>query len=236
MLQHIAIIMDGNGRWAKARHLPRAMGHKKGGEAAKNAIKYCIKNNIAYLTLYTFSSENWQRPKEEVDDLMNLFRLYMDSELDQMHENGIRLRFLGDRTPLSSDIIEKINHAEQLTVHNTRLNLNIALSYGSRQEITNAVKNIARQVEEGQILPEDVDENIVTKNLYTHDIPDPDMLIRTGGEHRISNYLLWQCAYTEFYFTDILWPEFNDQTFDAAIADFYNRERRFGRTTEEKAS
>jgi undecaprenyl diphosphate synthase len=211
-------------------------GHKKGADSAKNIIKACIHENIEYLTLYTFSSENWQRPQQEVDALMDLFRFYLEHELPEMHENGLRLRFIGDRRPLSDDIVEMIEHAEELTKDNTQLNLNMALSYGSRQEITHAAQRIAEKVARGELNSADINESLLEKELYTSDIPDPELLIRTGGEHRISNYLLWQCAYTEFYFTDILWPEFDQKAFTCALENFAQRERRFGMTKKEEIS
>lgn len=224
MIRHLAVIMDGNGRWAKSRHLPRTAGHKKGADAARAIIENCVKHKIEYLTLYAFSSENWRRPPDEVGELMNLFRFYMGKELKSLHEHGVRLRIIGDRSALSEDIQQQIADAEALTQDNTRLTLCIAMSYGSRQEITQAVKQM---IVEG-IAPEQVTEGLLEHYFYTAGIPEPDLLIRTGGEHRLSNYLLWQCAYTEFYFTDILWPDFDDTAFQNALEDFSRRERRFG--------
>lgn len=229
-MQHLAIIMDGNGRWAKARHLPRTAGHKKGAETARAVIEYCAKHDIRHLTLYTFSAENWNRPEEEVSELMNLFRFYLGKELRTLHENNIRMRFIGDLTPLSKDIQQQIEQAEALTANNTALTLCLALSYGSRQEITNATRTIAEKVQAGTIDSTTITPELFSSYLYTADIPDPDLLIRTGGEQRISNYLLWQCAYTELYFTEILWPDFGKEELEQALEDFAQRERRFGHT------
>ena len=235
MLDHLAIIMDGNGRWAESRHLPRSAGHKKGAETAANLIRECAKKQIKYLTLYTFSSENWNRPQDEVSDLMNLLRFYFDKELKSMHKNGVRLRVIGDLQKLPEDIQEKIRDSEKLTQNNTTINLNIALSYGSRQEMINALNQVVNDAKNGKIVSEGVTEDIFSNYLYTKDIPDPDLLIRTGGEHRISNFLLWQMAYTELYFTDILWPDFSLENLSEAIEDFMQRERRFGLTPHKKA-
>lgn len=231
MLTHIAIIMDGNGRWAKARNLPRAAGHKKGAESVKSVISSCIKNNVDYLTLYAFSSENWKRPEDEVNDLMNLLRFYIGKELKSLHKNGIKIVVIGERSKLPKDIRIQISDAEELTKNNKALSLQIAISYGSRQEISNAAKQIAISYKNGDISLDDINENIFKQYLYTSNIPDPDLLIRTGGDQRISNYLLWQCAYTEFYFTETLWPDFKEKDFDKAIDDFSNRERKFGKTS-----
>ncbi len=236
MLKHIAIIMDGNGRWANSKFLPRTAGHKKGAEAAKEVIIGCKESGIKYLTLYTFSSENWNRPADEVSDLMNLLAFYLEKELDNLHKNGVRVFIIGDREKLPDGIASKIENAEKLTENNKDLYLNIALSYGSRQEIARATRKLAKNVAKGRINPDEIDENTISDYLYTKDIPDPDLLIRTGGEQRISNFLLWQCAYTEFYFTDILWPNFGKKELEEAISEFNNRERRFGNTNTQKAS
>ena len=241
---HVAIIMDGNGRWAKARHLPRTMGHKKGVETTKAIVRHAGEIGLQYLTLYAFSTENWQRPDEEINDLMGMLRHYLKSETADMHKNNVRLRVVGFRDRLSQDIITMIEQAEDMTAGNTGLNLTIALDYGGRQEILNAVNQIlssplyagirmpAQGGHDGSLSITDED---IQKHLFTSDLPDPDLLIRTSGESRISNFLLWQCAYTEFYFTDILWPDFGTNDFDAAIAEYQNRDRRFG-CTESKAS
>ncbi len=229
MLSHIAVIMDGNGRWARKKTLPRTAGHKAGAESAREIIKSCVKHKIRYLTLYAFSSENWNRPEDEVKDLMGLLKFYLGKELDSLHKNGVCVKIIGDRARLSNDIREKIEKAELLTGNNSTLTLQVALSYGSRQEITHAVQAIAQKVEAGTLSSNAIDEDLFARHLYTSPLPDPDLLIRTGGEQRISNYLLWQCAYTEFYFTDTLWPDFRENDLVAAIDDFYTRERRFGR-------
>lgn len=233
MLKHIAIIMDGNGRWATARKMSRTRGHKKGSDAAKTAMESCITLGVPYLTLYAFSSENWKRPAGEVSDLMQLLRYYLDHEISNLHKNGIRLKVIGDVARLDADIRKRVEKAEALTKDNTKLFLNLALSYGSRQEISHAAAKIAADVAAGKIKPDDISEETVSTYLYTNGIPDPDLLIRTGGEERISNFLLWQCAYTEFYFTDTLWPDFNLESMKAAVEEFGRRERRFGGTSEQ---
>ena len=227
--------MDGNGRWAKARHLPRVAGHKKGAESAKAAIESCIKHKIQYLTLYAFSSENWGRPEDEVKDLMNLLRFYLDSELKNLHKNNVRLRFVGDTAKLEKDIQDKITAAEKLTENNTALTACIALSYGSRQEITNAIKAVAKAINDGTLKINELDEDTLSNYLYTKNIPDPDLLIRTGGDQRLSNFLLWQSAYTELYFTECFWPEFTEAEFTKAVEAFHSRERRFGQTSVKEA-
>lgn len=226
--QHVAIIMDGNGRWAQAQGKPRSMGHKKGAEATKRIIETCIQLDIPYLTLYTFSSENWNRSSEEIDELMNLLRFYLRNELPRFHKQNIKLRIIGDRALLASDIQEHLTKAETLTQNNTALTLNIALSYGSRQEITHAVQQLSHDILAGTLLPEDINSDCLDSYLYTHRLPDPDLLIRTGGEQRLSNFLLWQCAYTELFFTDILWPDFQPTDFEEAVNEFMQRERRYG--------
>jgi undecaprenyl diphosphate synthase len=234
-LKHIAIIMDGNGRWALARKMSRPRGHKKGAEAVKQAIEGCIELGIPYLTLYAFSSENWKRPKNEVQDLMQLLRFYLDHELDSFHKNGVCLKVIGDRQRLDKDILKRIDNAESLTANNTRLHLNIALSYGSRQEIIRAAAKLAEAVKHGFIEPDEVDDKKFSEYLYTGEIhiPDPDLLIRTGGEQRLSNFLLWQSAYTELYFTDLLWPDFTIDTLKEAAEEYHRRQRRFGATGEQ---
>ncbi|MCE3233423.1 MAG: pyrophosphate synthase [Rickettsiaceae bacterium] len=226
--QHIAIIMDGNGRWAKQRNLPRIAGHKKGADAVREAIEACKEMGVAYLTLYAFSSENWNRPAKEVDALMELLRYYLGKELKVLHKNDICLRVIGDRSQLTDDIKQEIDKAETLTRDNKSLVLTIALSYGSRQEIVYAVKNIAAEVLAGNMGIDNIDEATVSQFLYTNDIPDPDLLIRTSGEKRLSNFLLWQIAYTELFFIDILWPDFKKQHITEAVSEFTKRERRYG--------
>lgn len=221
MLKHIAIIMDGNGRWANQRNKPRLAGHKQGAEAARAAIESCGEHGIKYLTLYAFSSENWNRSPDEVSGLMELLQFYIGKELQMLKENGIRVRAIGDLSRLDDKVRAKVEKAETETADNDTLMLNIALSYGSRQEMIHAIKQIDNS--------SDITEDSFSKLLYTKDIPDPDLLIRTGGEQRISNFLLWQCAYTELYFTDTLWPDFDKGDFTKAVENFANRERRFGR-------
>lgn len=231
---HIAIIMDGNGRWAKARNMPRTAGHRKGAEAARALVENAAELGIDYVTLYAFSSENWQRPPEEVNELMELLSFFLDRETQKLHDNNVRLRVIGDRAPLSDSIRGRIESAEALTANNTRLTVVMALSYGSRQEMVRAVRTIAEQVVKGECEVGQIDEAAVSAALDTADIPDPDLLIRTGGNHRISNFLLWQMAYTELFFTDVLWPDFSTETLRSAIDDFAGRERRFGLTTEQR--
>ncbi len=224
---HVAIIMDGNGRWAKARGLPRTAGHKRGADAVKRVVKSAGSLGISYLTLFGFSSENWQRPENEVKDLMGLLRFYLESEIAELAANGVRLNVIGDRTRFPKDTVDLIAGAEALTASNTKLVLTIALSYGSRQEIVAAVKAILAENPD----PAAVDETTVTRHLFTADLPDPDLLIRTSGEQRISNFLLWQLAYTELVFTDTLWPDFGHAELEAALATYQSRERRYGAVT-----
>ena len=225
---HVAIIMDGNGRWAQQRRLPRALGHKKGVEAVERAIDGAVEAGIPYLTLYAFSSENWKRPPDEVRDLMGLLRLYLNREVKRFHKEGIKLRVIGRRYMLEDDINRLIDEAEALTKNNTRLTLVIALSYGGRDEILDATKAIATAVVEGRESLEEITEQRFMQALSTHSIPDPDLVIRTSGEKRISNFLLWQMAYSEFAFIDVLWPDFTKDHLFAALEDFYGRDRRFG--------
>ena len=227
---HIAIIIDGNGRWAKARGLPRIAGHKEGAGAVRMAIESAIKYGVRYLTLFSFSSENWKRPIDEVNDLMGLLRRYLRSEIAELHKNGVRLRVIGDRLDLSADIINLIEDCEKRTANNTTLDLIIALSYGSRNELTNAFKIIAEKIIVGDIKVDEINESTISSCLDTSDIPDPDLLIRTSGEKRVSNFLLWQLAYAELIFIDCLWPDFGEAEFENAIFEFSRRERRFGAT------
>lgn len=225
---HIAIIMDGNGRWAKSRGLPRTAGHKKGADALRRTLDNCSKSGIKYLTIYAFSSENWKRPDEEINDLMQLLQHYLHNELESLHEKKVCLRFIGDLGKLESEIREQINHAIKLTEKNNDFHLTIALSYGSRQEIVQAAQKLATQLANGKIKPEEINEELFAKNLDTAGLPELDLLIRTGGEKRLSNFLLWQSAYTEFYFSDTLWPDFDEPDLTAALNDFAKRERRYG--------
>ena len=225
---HVAIIMDGNGRWAKQRSLPRIAGHRRGAEAVRRAVTAAGEFGIAYLTLFGFSSENWKRPAGEVDDLMGLLRHYIRAEIAELHTKGVRLRVIGDRARLPGDIITLIDNAEALTAANTGLRLTIALSYGGRAEIARAARDIAAAVKSGEIAPEQVDETLFERHLLTADIPDPDLVIRTSGEQRISNFLLWQTAYSELVFIDTLWPDFGKADFEKALRDYHGRERRYG--------
>lgn len=227
--QHVAIIMDGNRRWAKKRMLPSAAGHKKGVDALRATLKACVKFGIKYLTVYAFSTENWKRDKEEVEFLMSLLAKTIVNEVPEFIENDVRLNFIGDRKSLSKEIINVLEYGENKTADCKTLNLQIAFNYGARMELTNAVKEICKKVRNGEITQEEIDENLISQNLYTASIPDPDLLIRTGGEKRISNYLLWQCAYTEIYVTDLFWPEFDERALADAILEFNSRNRRFGK-------
>ena len=227
--KHIAIIMDGNGRWAKKRGMPRTFGHKKGAENVVNITRAMKESGVKYLTLYAFSTENWQRSEDEVKALMDLLREYLDKEFKEIMDNNVKLVFIGERYMLSDDIREKIEYLEKTSKDNSDLTLCIALSYGSRHEIVNATKNIAKAYANREISLDDITFDLVSNNLYTRDIPDPDILIRTSGEQRISNYLLWQLAYTELFFTNTLWPDFNKDELMAIIEQFNNRERRYGK-------
>ncbi|MDA1089997.1 MAG: isoprenyl transferase [Proteobacteria bacterium] len=225
---HVAIIMDGNGRWAKGQGLPRTVGHQRGADAVKKAVKSAISMGVGYLTLFGFSSENWNRPENEVKDLMGLLRFYLKKEIIELNAEGVRLRVIGDRNRLDKDIVVLIENAEQLTAANSRLSLTIALSYGGRAEITAAARAIAEDIMAGRLKVEDIDEAALAGRLFTADIPDPDLLIRTSGEQRISNFLLWQMAYTELVFIETLWPEFSGEDFENAVIEYQGRERRYG--------
>ena len=225
---HIAIIMDGNRRWARSRGMPPAYGHRRGADAVKRAVEACGREGVQYLTLFAFSSENWRRPAGEVVDLMDLLRLYLRREIEELAKNDIRLRVIGDRAALAADIRSLIEEAENRTRDNRRLNVVIALNYGSRLEITEAVRRIAREVQEGGLSPDSIGEETVTAHLETAGIPDPDLLIRTSGEQRISNFLLWQLAYTELVFVPVSWPDFAEEHLQEAVREFQRRERRYG--------
>ncbi len=227
---HVAVIMDGNGRWAKARGLPRIAGHRRGVEVAREVVEAAADSGVSVLTLFGFSSENWNRPKGEIRDLMGLLRLYLRNEVGNLHKNGVRLRVVGERSALAADIVSLIEDAEALTIENTRLTLVIALNYGGRQEITTAARRVAEAVKAGLLAPEDITEAVFSDHLFLADLPDPDLLIRTSGEQRVSNFLLWQLAYTEFVFVDTYWPDFSRERFDEAVVEFQGRERRFGMT------
>ena len=230
--RHVAIIMDGNGRWALAHSLPRTEGHRRGADAVKQTIRACLDLNIDYLTLFAFSSENWKRPKAEVQTLMGLLRFYLRSEIDALIKSDIRLRVIGDRQALEQDIQKLIHFAEDRTKENSRLNLTVALNYGGRREILLAVRAMVRDATVGELDLECISEKHFEERLETHGIPDPDLLIRTSGECRLSNFLLWQCAYSELVFVETLWPDFGKEELISAIEDFNSRERRYGGTRE----
>ncbi len=228
-LQHIAIIMDGNRRWAKERNLPSAFGHKKGVDALKAAMRACDDFGVKYLTVYAFSTENWNRNPEEVAFLMDLLGVTLQNELKEMHENNVVISFIGDTTKLSEKLQKILKNAVETTKNNTGVNLQIAFNYGARDEITNAVKNICKKVQTCEISPDEITEETISQNIYTKNIPDPDLLIRTGGEMRVSNYLLWQIAYSEILVTKRYWPEFDKKALAEAIMEFQSRQRRYGK-------
>lgn len=227
-LKHVAIIMDGNRRWAKNNNLPSAVGHKKGVESLKTALKSCHKFGVKYLTVYAFSTENWNRKQEEVDFLMDLLAMTIKNELKDLHKNQVKVQFIGDLTKLNSKLQKILATAEETTIDNTGVSLQIAFNYGARDEIINATKNIAKKIQKNEINIDDINEKTFADNLYTNSIPDPDLLIRTGGEMRVSNYLLWQIAYAEIIVTPKFWPEFNEEAMAESIIEFKNRQRRFG--------
>ena len=231
--QHVAIILDGNGRWAKAKGMPRNYGHAQGSKNVEKICEEAWRMGIKYLTVYAFSTENWNRPKEEVNALMKLLRNYMKTCLKTAAKNDMKVRVIGDITKLDEDIQKRILELEEATKNNGGLNFQIAINYGSRDEITRAVRTLAEDVKEGKLMPEEVNEACIERYLDTHDIPDPDLLIRTSGEQRLSNYLLWQLAYTEFYFTDVPWPDFSKQELEKAIEQYNRRVRGYGGGKEE---
>ncbi len=226
--RHVAIIMDGNGRWAKARGLPRALGHKEGVEALRRAVEASRDLGLSHLTVFSFSTENWNRPQSEIDALFDLLRLFVRRDLARLHKDGVRIRIIGQREGLSPDIIELIDEAVEKTKDNTRLTLNIAFNYGGRGEIVAAVKEIARAVAAGKLKPDDIDEAMISRMIWTGESPDPDLVIRTSGELRLSNFLLWSGAYAELMFMDLWWPDFNKESLEKAIDAFRRRDRRFG--------
>ena len=234
--RHLAVIMDGNGRWAARRRRPRIIGHRAGARAVNLCIDFCLERGIAALTLFAFSSENWGRPEEEVGALMKLFLNALEREVVELHRRGVRVRFIGERERFAAQIRERMEAAEAQTADNTRLALNIAASYGGRQDIAAAARALARDVAEGRLKPEDIDEAAFASRVALADLPPPDLFIRTGGDMRISNFLLWQLAYTELWFTDTLWPELDAATLARALDDFARRERRFGLTGEQAAA
>ncbi|MFY8349062.1 polyprenyl diphosphate synthase [Pseudoalteromonas sp. SSM20] len=231
--RHVAIIMDGNGRWAQAKGKPRVFGHKKGVESVRNAVKFCRQLNIESLTLFAFSSENWRRPEQEVTTLMELFMFVLTNEVKKLDKNNVKLKVIGDISRFSDKLQKSVQKAEQLTANNTGLTLNIAANYGGQWDIAQAAKQLAKQVEAGDLSADDIDENVLSQYISMHEQAPLDLLIRTGGDLRISNFLLWQAAYAELYFTDTLWPDFNEQAFADAIACYVSRERRFGCTGEQ---
>jgi len=230
---HIAIVMDGNGRWARAKNRPRFMGHKKGVEAVRNIVKECSKLNIDTLSLFAFSSENWKRPEEEIKHLMSLFMLALDREARALARNNVKLKIIGDLSAFSEKLQEKIKYVESLTTGCTGLNLVVAANYGGRWDITEATKKLGKLIESNDKNVDSITENDISEQLTTTDIPDPDLFIRTGGEKRISNFLIWQMAYAELYFTDVLWPDFDAEHLNIAIQDYSSRQRRFGKTSEQ---
>jgi undecaprenyl diphosphate synthase len=231
--RHVAIIMDGNGRWARSRKLPRLEGHRQGAKAVRRAVEFCRRNGIPFLTLYAFSTENWQRPASEISGLMKLLSQFLNSELDEIHSNDIRVTTIGDLGRLPRNLVARIEAAKQKTSGNRSMVLNIALSYGGRQDILQAVQSVAKSLKAGDLVRDQVTEELFSQHLWTSGLPDPDLLIRTGGEIRISNFLLWQCAYTELYFTPVLWPDFGEAAFEEAVREYQSRQRRFGRTSDQ---
>ena len=227
-VRHIAIIMDGNGRWAKRKHLPRALGHKKGVEAVRNIVRVGGKMGIEVMTLYAFSSENWNRPEDEISDLMGLLRQYIQSDIHEFVENGVRLKVIGNYKVLDPDIVAMIDDAIEKTARNDKMTLVVALNYGAQDEMLRAVRKIASGVKQGDVKPEEIELDHISSGLDTADLPPLDLLVRTSGELRLSNFLLWQAAYAELYFTDTLWPDFDRQELEKALQSFGSRERRFG--------
>ncbi len=225
--QHVGFIMDGNGRWAKKRGLPRSFGHREGAKNFKKMVRYCKDIGLKNISFYAFSTENWQRPKEEVDTIMDLFRDYIVDVRNFLSENT-RMIFLGDKSAFDDDLQEKMIKLEQDTAHYTEMNLMMAVNYGGRDEIAHSARLLAQQVKNGTLNPEDITEQSIADNLYTAGFPDVDLLIRPSGELRLSNYLIWQCAYAEYYFTDVLWPDFSPKELDKALTEFQHRNRRFG--------
>ncbi len=231
--QHVAIIMDGNGRWAQKRFMPRSYGHKKGVEATKRAISFYARAGVKQLTLFAFSSENWNRPKDEVSTLMSLFISSLEKNTQELNANGIRIRFIGDRTAFSQKLIDQIEQSELQTLHNKAMTLNVAANYGGQWDILQAVQKLALKVEKGDLKPAQISADILSGELSLGDSPNPDLFIRTGGEKRISNFLLWQIAYAEMFFTDVLWPEFSAEIMQQSLDIFASRQRRFGKTAEQ---
>lgn len=233
--RHLAVIMDGNGRWAERRRRPRVIGHRAGARAVNLCIDYCLQRGIGALTLFAFSSENWGRPEDEVGALMKLFLNALEREVDELHRRGVRLRFIGERDRFQPEILARMRDAEQRTAGNRTLHLVVAASYGGRQDMAQAARALAEDVAAGRLRPDEIDEAAVAARMALADLPPPDLFIRTGGDHRISNFLLWQLAYTELWFTETLWPDLDAATLDSALDDFAGRERRFGLTSAQVA-
>ena len=228
-VSHLAIVMDGNGRWAQQRNLPRREGHAAGVETVRRAVRFIADAGIECLTLFSFSTENWQRPSGEVKFLMRLLKHYIEADLAELHDNNVRVKIIGKRQGLDAQLVKLIEHAEHVTAENTRMRLQIAFNYGSREEIAAAAARLAQRVAQGELDAAGITPELVEAELSTHGLPDPDLIIRTSGENRLSNFLLWQSAYSEFYFTDVLWPDFDAATLHAALQAYHQRERRFGR-------
>ncbi len=226
--RHIGIIMDGNGRWAKQHGWIRSVGHRFGTETVRCAIEYCTKKKVEVLTLYAFSTENWKRPENEINAIMTLLKEYLYKETPEMNENGVKLNFIGDLSPIPQFAMEAVDYAVDTMKNNTRLKVNIALNYGGRADILQAVKKICGKVKSGEINPDDITEQMISENLYTQEDPEPDLIIRTGAEKRLSNFLTWQSAYSELYFTDTLWPDMTEDDFDKALEYYSGRNRRYG--------
>ena len=224
---HVGVIMDGNGRWAKKRGLPRKLGHRQGAQNFRAITRHAKEVGIKYITFYAFSTENWKRPQDEVDALMNLFEKYLD-ELDDFLKEHVRIRFIGDRTKLSESLQQKMLDSERKSRDYDQMTLLLAINYGGRDEICHSCRTLAQQVKEGRLEPEDITMDMIEQNLYTQDVPPVDLVIRPSGEQRLSNFMIWQCAYAEFYYSDILWPDFNNDEFDKAIRAYSDRNRRFG--------
>jgi undecaprenyl diphosphate synthase len=226
--RHLAIIMDGNGRWAKARGLPRTAGHKQGAEAARRAVRTAAELGIECLTLYAFSSENWRRPATEINDLTGILRFYIQRELENLHKEGVRIKVLGDHRAFAPDVARMVDHAIERTAGNERMTVAVALNYGARGELVRAMQALAERVAAGEMAPREIDEALIDAELDTNGLPPLDLMIRTSGEHRLSNFLLWQVAYAELIFLDTLWPDFNGETMKSALTEFARRERRYG--------
>lgn len=231
--RHLAVIMDGNGRWAKQRQRPRTLGHRAGARAVRTIVEYCLSRGIPALTLFAFSSENWNRPEDEVGALMRLFLRVLESEVEELTRQQVHLRFIGDRARFPEAIRERMAAAERIRLAEPKLTLTLAAGYGGRADIAQAARRLAERVQAGTLRPDEIDETTLAEAMSLADLPPPDLFIRTGGEHRISNFLLWQLAYTELWFTDVLWPDLDDAVLDAALADFARRERRFGLISEQ---